>query len=573
MFEFYINFADGFSKKAKCKVDPFASYEDYSLDEEIDYKQVASIDVLLTPQPIPAGDDGYFLLPGGHGRNDLKESAIGYFTPRKDTYYHNIDTFMSLAGICHGTEAFLAVVTALWQNSSQILEIKDGKYKITLRVPIDFEKPYTQLCVRKFYIPKEDMSYSAMARIYRKYKLEECGFRRLSDKLTDEVKYSAEAVYVRIRHCWKPVPCTVLEQTVENEPSLHVACTFADAEKIILAYKRAGIKKAEFCLVGWNIRGHDGRWPQILPPEEALGGEKGLKKLIATAKECGYLITCHTNSTDAYTIAENFSFDDIAKNADGSYSIEAERWAGGRTYNICPKRAYEISLETLSDVAELGFRGLHYIDVITCTKPRKCSSPDHPVNYGEAEEYFDKLFAFCREKFGGAFCESSFECGLRNVDSVLYTTFRAKDEKLDFVDRYVPFWQLVYHGIVISNPYSTTVNCSLDDELLNHDMLKLIEMGGRPVVYYYSKFVTDNTHWMGERDFTAANDEILEKEAFLVKRQSELYEKLSYLQYHFMESHEMLSEDVYRVTYSDGSVVTVDYNKGEYDLKKGEGNV
>ncbi|MBQ4159669.1 MAG: hypothetical protein IJD83_01945, partial [Clostridia bacterium] len=69
---------------------------------------------------------------------------------------------------------------------------------------------------------------------------------------------------------WKPVPCTIAEQTPENEPDVHVACTFDDVIKVMEAYKKAGVSKAEFCLVGWNMKGHDGRWPQILPVEESI---------------------------------------------------------------------------------------------------------------------------------------------------------------------------------------------------------------------------------------------------------------------------------------------------------------
>ena len=48
--------------------------------------------------------------------------------------------------------------------------------------------------------------------------------------------------------------------------------------KEIKEFKSQGIDKAEFCLVGWNVSGHDGRFPQLSPVEERLGGEKKLRK-------------------------------------------------------------------------------------------------------------------------------------------------------------------------------------------------------------------------------------------------------------------------------------------------------
>ena len=83
---------------------------------------------------------------------------------------------------------------------------------------------------------------------------------------------------------------------------MNVACSFEDVEALLEECKAMGIEHAEFCLVGWNIRGHDGRWPQVFPVEPAFGGEENLRKLIIRAKELGYSIVCHTNSTDAYSI-------------------------------------------------------------------------------------------------------------------------------------------------------------------------------------------------------------------------------------------------------------------------------
>ena len=46
------------------------------------------------------------------------------------------------------------------------------------------------------------------------------------------------------------------------------------------------------------------------------------------------------------------------------------------------------------------------------------------------------------------------------------------------------------------------------------------------------------------------------------------YEKYKHLQYEFMENHEKLAEGVYRTTYSDGTVFTVDYNRETYTVTK-----
>ena len=379
-----------------------------------------------------------------------------------------------------------------------------------------------------------------------------------------------ESVNVRVRMAWKEVPCKIYNQSEENEPPVYVACSFDDVIRIMEAYHAHGVKKAEFCLVGWNKSGHDGRWPQVFPAEPALGGDEGLARVIKRASELGYAMTNHTNSTDGYSIAENFSFDDIALKADATLSIESRRWAGGAAYNICPARALPVWEKSYEEIAARGFYGMQYIDVITCTAARECYNPRHRVNKKQAGEYFNALFSRVKELFGAVGSEGPFDHALRECDSTLYTCMidysKMPDKKFPLCEKFVPFWQLVYHGIVVSNPYSKTVNPLRSDN--PDDLLKVIEYGGRLQAYYYAKFVSDGSDWIGKGDLTVESDEAINEGAEEIKRMEEIYDELSYLQYEFMEDHAEISPGVFKTVYSDGSATIVDYNKKEYQLIK-----
>ena len=69
------------------------------------------------------------------------------------------------------------------------------------------------------------------------------------------------------------------------------------------------------------------------------------------------------------------------------------------------------------------------------------------------------------------------------------------------VDRLVPFWQLVYHGIILSNPFPPTCNYTIKDAATR---LMLVEFGGRPFFYFYSNYRDNNDAWMGKEDLTCA---------------------------------------------------------------------
>ncbi len=538
----------------------------YVLDGEIDFKDVSAVEFCLHEEEICAGDEGFYLLPGWPG-NAVPDNAIGYFHEREDVDITSNWTYLPIFGICHGGKCYLYITTGMAAESRIRIIIKDNKYTFLLRFTAENYKNYEPFSFERHELKGADMTYGGMAREYRKYKLQN-GFASIRDRLDDNLKYTTESMLVRIRMGWKPVPTKIANQTLENEPPMHIACTFAQVEKIMESYYKAGIKKVEFSLVGWNIRGHDGRWPQILPADPDLGGEEGLKRLIATAKRLGFALTCHTNSTDAYSIAENFSEDDIIRRADGSLDILCTRWAGGSTYNICPTSALRLAKETLPAVKELGFGVNHYIDVITCVKPRTCYSDKHPVNSKQCTKLWNELFEYAHTLFGGASCEGPSDYYLKHIDYVLYVSFYNNEKhKLNpIIDEFVPFWQLVFHGIVLSNPFARTINASLSST--PNDLLKLVEYGARPSLYYYSKFVDDGSNWISDTDFTANNDKDIERCTAAAK---ELYDKMSeftHLQYEFMENHEKIADGVYKITYSDGSVITVDYNEKKYALIK-----
>jgi len=536
--------------------------ESFVLDKEsLDWKNIAHIDFAMNNTDICAGEDGFYLLSGTS--TDCRESSVGYFRQRQDITHENKVQHMPIFGLCHGGKCFIAIMTGMQYDMHTVLDIKDNKYSFALRFVPENGAPYENISFELHYLSGNDATYSGMAREYRKYQLAH-GFRSIKEKNDAELNFAAESMLIRIRHGWKPVPCTVFEQTPETEPPMHVACTFGQVVEIMKAYKAAGVEKADFSLVGWNIKGHDGRWPQILPPEESLGGMDGLRELIDTAHSLGYRITCHTNSTDAYNIAENFDKNDLVIKSDGEYYWRDAYWAGGKAYQICPECSVRLAKETLPDVRKLGFCGTHYIDVITSVNPYTCHNPKHPLNKRQAVEKWNELFDYAKDLFGGISCENACDHTLKNCNFVLYVSF-FNGELPEYVDKAVPFWQIVYHGIVVSNPYATTVNAAATGM---DSILKIIEYGGRPALYYYSRFVNDGKDWISNNDFTADTPEEIQHTAQLAAQEYKIFEPLTYLQYEFIENHEQIADGVFVTTYSDGTKVTVDYNQKNYSITK-----
>ena len=143
----------------------------------------------------------------------------------------------------------------------------------------------------------------------------------------EHLSYASVSPEIRIRLAWKPVPTPELHQTLENEPKMTVAVTFDQVKEIVDELKRQGVDKAQLCLVGWNVKGHDGRFPDHFPVEEELGGEAKLRECIKYTQDNGYKIVAHTCRTDIYEISKDWNNGyDAARKADGSL---VERYAIG----------------------------------------------------------------------------------------------------------------------------------------------------------------------------------------------------------------------------------------------------
>ncbi|MBQ0032794.1 MAG: hypothetical protein KBT68_08335 [bacterium] len=494
------------------------------------------------------GEEGYFILPSGH---------LGTF--REDDGEFSVSTaLMPLWGVKTPRGTFAAVVEGLPWDCKAVVRARKGDYTVSMRFDLGGRKAEEDIVVRMKSLAQED-GYPEMAAWYRDLRLARDEIVPLKDRMAKnpELAYAEKAVEVRIRQAWKPAPPPVKEQTPSNEPPMKVAVTFDRVSEFAHALKTAGVERAEICLVGWNRKGHDGRYPQLFPVEPELGGEEGLRRLIADVQGLGYRIVCHNNHSDAYSVADCWTPEDIIRNPDGTLSKNA-CWSGGQMYNLCPKVAWEKYAQSdLAKIAGLGFRGLHYIDVLAIVAPWNCFDHRHPLTRREASGYVNRMLKRGAELMGGIASEGGFDFAAGNLDYALYVSFADPTAPMPaLTDRFVPFWQLVYHGVVMSNPFAHTTNYTI-----KNDRTRLIaaEFGARPAFYVHSKFL-EGRAWMGQDDLELDSPEHFAAAVAAVKRGADEYAERCELQREFMVRHEKVSDGLFKVTYSNGAVIVVNYN-------------
>lgn len=522
------------------------------------------------------GDDGYLVIAQQSG-------ALCHFRDKKpgehwvSVYQSLCQCPMPLFGIVRGASALAGIITSGQFDARFCVSTARGpkrQYAIdpafTLRSFRDERRLPDDIEVEYHFLPAAEAGWSGVAKRYRRHNFAHRGIRSLRERASASpaLAYAAAALEVRIRLGVKPVPHEVKEQTPETEPTMRVFCDFRRVRDIIDEFHRQGIARAEFCLVGWNRGGHDGRYPQVFPVEPALGGEGELRATIQHGQSLGYQMVAHDCYYGAYRISEDWSEDYLRKERDGSPQ-KGGVWGGGQSYNMCLARALDLfAKRDMPQIRALGFAGLHYSDVLSIIGPRPCHDPKHPQTRHQDAEAATRILALAQKTFGGAQSEGSLDFAAPALDRLLYVDC---DKWLPltnrpYVDARVPLYETVYHGVMLYTLSTESVNSRPGEDAY----LRGIEYGAVPLTYFYGHFLLDAAkNWLGKNDYRYDDPGQLKEVATGLRRVHDDVGRLGHLQMEFLEGHRQIEDGVFETAYANGQRVVVNYREEPFALPAG----
>ena len=468
-------------------------------------------------------------------------------------------SYLPIFGLKTANRCWVGIVKGLRLEYDLRVAVAQGTYNVYPRFKIDkieFD-PYEDIVVDYYELTGADANYSGMAKTYRKWNLDRGWVRPLRERVkgNEALAWSAKSIFMRCKlsHC--EGHCR--DRVAYAMPPILVRRTFDQYMDLIRQVKAAGMDDVDMCIVGWQYLGFDGPFPKLFPVYEPLGGEEKMREAIALAKSLGYRVSVHVNNHNIYrACGERWNLDDVCKDEKGRLR-EYGFLQGGLAWHTCFQVVNNKWIdEDLEKLRDLGLNGIHHVDVTSATYPKPCHDPMHPANRKQMAEWQIATARKAQAVFGGYSSESSMDHIAPALDNALYvSTYPVYNvRKTALVDGEIPLWQIAYNGIIMSQPFWSTVDASYphakrpvpEEEMTEPNqylytpenrILKLVEYGGRPMFYFQ-------------------NYETIEP----MKQVYDLWQPLKHLIFEFIDSHEQLADDVFRTRWENGEEIVVNYS-------------
>lgn len=411
--------------------------------------------------------------------------------------------------------------------------------------------------VRYVFLHGDDADYSGMARAYRRYLLETGRLRRAVS--AGFAGYLDLNLFMGIEK-----PLVVGREFVPMT-------TFRQARLILEDLRRRGVERVEVTLMGWTSRGYMGAPPARFPVEAGLGGEAGLRDLVAYAREHGMGVWLYDQFLWVAAGARGYSARaDVVRRASrelAGFSRALSPVPGlGREqeyYLLNPFAALRIARRDVPGMAALGVTGVLDENVGALLH----------LDYNPARPMARREFAQALTQLAGVYRQHGLKVGTQKGNAfILGSVDRLQDvpmegSRLLFGDETVPFYQMVVHGYVpYSGDFFEAGNLRADPA---RQRLRAIEFGALPryVITYEDTSKLADT-WF----FQLYSSRYADWADAIVDEYGELVGRLGYLQGVPMYSHRRVDEGVYEVRYEDGTRIVVNYRQAPYTLEGAGGD-
>lgn len=470
-----------------------------------------------------------------------------------DGFFETAGGYMPWYSQIRDREGYIAICLTPWNAGWHVEHPENGPYT---HVGMHFEPSLGKMDYRRVvrYTFLEDCDHNDMCKVYRAYVKEEGRLRTLAEKAIQNPTID-DLIGCAFVH--KGIKTSVQHNSSfydpENPHKNDNLVTFEQRAKEMRELHDLGVEKLYLHLDGWAQPGYDNQHPDYYPICEEAGGTEGMKSLVDTMHELGYLFGIHDQYRDYYLAAETYDEHYACQLADGTIPGH-DRWAGGPQNYLCGTQAPYYVKRNFGYLEEKGIQlDGAYLDVFTCNEGDECANPYHRMTRRECYDYRALCFRYLLSK---GILPSSEEVSDWCVPSMVmchYAPYEFMMEKPGTPKKGipVPLFNLVYHDCLIE-PWM------MDKVSENEDyMLYAVLNGGAPYIVRDGAYPNTDGSFDGGVKFT------LEEQRDRCKIVSDLHEKVAKCE---LVRHELVDGNakVQRSVFSDGTTVTVDFENQTY---------
>lgn len=473
-------------------------------------------------------------------------------------FFETAGAYMPWFGQVKDREGYIAICETPWNAGYTAEHPAGGPYS---HVGIYYEPSLGKMDYRRVlrYTLLSDCDYNDLCKVYRAYVRETGHLRTLAEKAAQNPSVDRLIGCSFVHTGIKTVVQPDSDFFDPENPEKNNHCTpFLKRTEEIKLLHNMGVEKLYLHLDGWAQPGYDNCHPDYSPACIEAGGWEGMKELVDTMHECGYLFGIHDQYRDFYKSAKSFDENYACRLTDGTIP-EHHRWAGGPQSYLCATQAPYYLRRNFAALFENGIElDGAYLDVFTCNEGDECTNPEHRMTRRECYEYRGQCFSWL---LAHGILSSSEEVSDWAIPSLVFChyapySFMMKRPGLPKDGIPVPLFNLVYHDCVIE-PWMMDKVSENDDY-----MLYALLNGGAPYLLRDAAYL--NTDGSFEGDELLALEEMIRRS----KTVSALHEKIAKCE---MVRHRMNPENwwIQETEFSDGTKVKVDFKNQTYEISEG----
>ncbi|MFA7693159.1 MAG: DUF5696 domain-containing protein [Candidatus Hydrogenedentales bacterium] len=396
------------------------------------------------------------------------------------------------------------------------------------------------------YVFDDDTSYVKMAKRYRRFMQEKGEFVSLREKLCrtpalDQV-IGKPVIHLGALYHFVKEAALYKKDKIENNHNLQ---TFDQLIERLHSFSDKGVGAAYVHLDGWGFYGYDSGHPDVLPVGEIQGGWEGLRRFADSCAQMNYLFAVHDQYRDFYLNAASYDERLSVLSRNGSRDTHSV-WCGGPQSILSARFAPEYVRRNHDLFAANGVnvKGA-YLDVFSIVPPEESAEPLYPMTRSECARYRRQCFDLLRARGYVVSSEEPVDFLTPALDLVHHGPYATYPNigGGDATGIPIPLFNLVYHDSILL-PWDMSENGGWGTPTADSGRLHCLLNAGLPYL-------------------SGTEDELITQalEAAALAGECAFAEMLN---------HEFL-DDTYRrqrTTYANGTVVTVDFETGDYSITK-----